>query len=104
VSNQEALQASDRYHAWEARHLIDLKQYVSHLIDLDKRRPVTSVIETFEKTLIDRKEVKKFRRGSVMAISMMATIVGDVMTVSGAIDFGDTLTARDDSGSRCKSR
>ena len=58
-----ALEASKMYHAWDGRNVSDVKPYVSHIDDLDRRKLVSGIIEEFEKTIIDGKEGEKFRWG-----------------------------------------
>lgn len=62
-SNPDALVASKRYHAWDGRNLLDVRPYIVHIDDFDRRKLVTNVIDEFQKTIIEGNECKKFRWG-----------------------------------------
>jgi Ser/Thr protein kinase RdoA (MazF antagonist) len=62
-SDPDALVASQRYHAWDGRNLLDARPYIVHIDDFDRRKLVTNVIDEFQKTIIEGKECEKFRMG-----------------------------------------
>eukprot|EP00581_Thalassiosira_minuscula_P028445 CAMPEP_0183753832 /NCGR_PEP_ID=MMETSP0739-20130205/3190_1 /TAXON_ID=385413 /ORGANISM="Thalassiosira miniscula, Strain CCMP1093" /LENGTH=660 /DNA_ID=CAMNT_0025990403 /DNA_START=61 /DNA_END=2043 /DNA_ORIENTATION=- len=93
-SDAAALKASKRYHAWDGRHLMDSKQYISYIDDVERRKLVTSIIDEFEKTIIEGKEGDNFRIGINHGDFNDANIIiGDDMKVAGVIDFGDTVSS-----------
>ena len=63
ASDSLALETSKTYSAWDGRNLSDMKPYVSHIDDVDRRKLVSGIIEAFEKTIIEGKESDKFRMG-----------------------------------------
>lgn len=96
ASDAATLELSKRYHAWDGRNLVDAMRYVEHIDDLQRRKLVTSVIDTFRQVIIDGVEGDKFRMGINHADFNDANIiVGDNdhtgTRVTGAIDFGDTV-------------
>ncbi len=62
-SDPDALVASKRYHAWDGRNLLDVRPYIVHIDDFDRRKIATNVIDEFRKTIIEGKEFEKFRMG-----------------------------------------
>ena len=64
-TNSTALASAKRYHAWDGKHLLDVKPYVSHIDDDKQSKLVTSVIDTFEKVIVEGKEGEKFRMGII---------------------------------------
>jgi Ser/Thr protein kinase RdoA (MazF antagonist) len=96
ASNPAALELSKTYHAWDGRNLVDAMRYVEHIDDPQRRKLVTSVIDTFRQVIIDGGEGKKFRWGVNHGDFNDANIIvsDDDSTgtrVAGAIDFGDTI-------------
>ncbi|KAL7542805.1 hypothetical protein ACHAWF_015072 [Thalassiosira exigua] len=92
ASDPDALRVAQRYHAWDGRHLADVRPYISHIDDPDRRTLVTGVMDAFEKTILEGKEGEKFRMGINHGDFNDANIiVDDAMQVSGCIDFGDTV-------------
>lgn len=96
ASDAATLELSKRYHAWDGRNLLDAMRFVEHIDDPHRRNLVTSVIDTFRKVILEGGNGDKFR----MAINHgdfndANIIVGDDdqtgMSVTGAIDFGDTV-------------
>ncbi|KAL7539812.1 hypothetical protein ACHAXR_009618 [Thalassiosira sp. AJA248-18] len=91
-SNPLALQASQRYFAWDGKNLMDLKPYIKYIDDIDRRKLVLSVIDSFQKTILEGKEGEKFRKGIIHGDFNDANIIiGNDMKCSGVIDFGDTV-------------
>lgn len=95
TSNKNALEASKHYHAWDGRHAADIDKFISHIDDDDRRKLITSIIESFKKDIIDSGEGEKFRMGMNHADYNDANIIvkndGTGIKVSGVIDFGDTV-------------
>lgn len=63
ASNPDTLQESKRYFAWDGRNLLDAKPFIVHIDDVDRRKLVTSVLDEFQKTMIEEKEGEKLRMG-----------------------------------------
>lgn len=63
TSNPEILQESKRYFAWDGRNLLDARPFIVHIDDVDRRKLVTSVLDEFQKTIIDGNEGEKLRMG-----------------------------------------
>eukprot|EP00804_Cyclotella_cryptica_P009540 CCRYP_006254-RB/>CCRYP_006254-RB protein AED:0.05 eAED:0.05 QI:307/1/1/1/0.33/0/4/670/323 len=96
ASDASALEISKRYFAWDGRHLMDAMPYVEHIDDPERRKLVSSVIDTFRKVILEGGEGNKFRLGINHGdFSDANIIVSDLdntgLRVSGAIDFGDTV-------------
>ena len=96
ASDPATLEIAKRYHAWDGRHLVDAMQYVTYIDDTERRKLVTSVIDTFREMIIDGGECKKFRMGVNHGDFNDANIIVSDddhtgLRVAGAIDFGDTV-------------
>lgn len=96
ASDATALEISKRYFAWDGRHLMDAMPYVEHIDDPERRKLVTSVIDTFRTVILEGDEGKKFRMGINHGDFNDANIIVSDhdhtgLRVSGAIDFGDTV-------------
>lgn len=96
ASDPTTLEIAKRYHAWDGRHLVDAMPYVKHIDDTERRKLVTSVIDTFREVIIDGGECKKFRMGVNHGDFNDANIIvrdddHTGLRVAGAIDFGDTV-------------
>lgn len=77
-SDTDALSAAKRYFAWDGINLMDLKPYISHIDDVDRRQLVSNVIDEFEKIILDGKEGEKFRMGMLHGDFNDANIVSFV--------------------------
>ena len=91
--DESLLVPSQRYHQWDGKNTCDLRKFV-HCIDDSRRRDlVLSVIDAFEKELIDTGIASQFRRGVIHGDFNDANIIVDTheMKVAGVIDFGDSV-------------
>ena len=90
-SNEEAIKAADRYHAWDGKNTLDVEKFV-HCIDNEQRRDlVKSVLSAFKSDLIDSGDVPLFRKGILQGDFNDANIIlNQDKNVAGVIDFGDT--------------
>ena len=94
--DEDALQASKKYHAWDGRHFADVEKYMSHIEDKDRMMLVSSIVHTFKKEIVESGEGDKFRMGINHADFNDANIIvndvdGTGIKVAGVIDFGDTV-------------
>ncbi|KAL3800538.1 hypothetical protein ACHAW5_001997 [Stephanodiscus triporus] len=92
TSDPDILQESKRYFAWDGRNLLDARPFIVHIDDIDKRKLVTSVLDEFQKTIVEGKEGEKLRMGIIHGdFNDGNLIIGNDMMISGVIDFGDSL-------------
>ena len=94
--DEDALKASQRYHAWDARNLMDLEPYISYIDDPNRQKLLSSIIHSFRRTILDEKEGENFRKGINHGDYNDANIIvrdddGTGIKVSGVIDFGDSV-------------
>lgn len=86
------LSAARRYHQWDGKNTADLANFVKYIGDKTRRSMVESVIETFQKDLIDSKVYEQFPVSLIHADFNDANILLDGnCRVLGVIDFGDSL-------------
>ena len=91
--DESLLVPSQRYHQWDGKNSCDLRKFV-HCIDDSRRRDlVLSVIDAFERELVDTGIASQFRRGVIHGDFNDANIIVDTheMKIAGVIDFGDSV-------------
>eukprot|EP00978_Attheya_sp_CCMP212_P016003 scaffold41630_cov50-Attheya_sp.AAC.2 len=90
----DQVQYGKRYHAWDGKHTLDLKPFISYVQGEERQNMVRSVLDAFESQLIQTKVGDSFRSGILMGdyndanILMNETEHGEV---AGLIDFGDSV-------------
>jgi Ser/Thr protein kinase RdoA (MazF antagonist) len=90
--NTDELTAAKRYHQWDGKNTKDLKDFVKYIQDERKRSMVESIIEAFQKDLIDSKVAENFPKSLIHGDFNDANILLDEdCCVSGVIDFGDSV-------------
>lgn len=89
----DQLDAAKRYHQWDGKNTADLRDFVKYVTNDRRRSMVESVIETFQKDLIDSKVAEtSFKKSLIHADFNDANfLLGDDFCVSGVIDFGDSV-------------
>ena len=86
------LAAARRYHQWDTKNTADLKEFVQYIGNTKRRSMVESVIEAFQRDIIDSKAYQDFPVSLIHADFNDANILLDEnCRVSGVIDFGDSL-------------
>lgn len=89
----DQLDAAKRYHQWDGKNTADLRDFVKYVTDDRRRLIVESVIDAFQKDLIDSKVAEQsFQKSLIHADFNDANfMLGDDFSVSGVIDFGDSV-------------
>jgi Ser/Thr protein kinase RdoA (MazF antagonist) len=88
----EKLQAAKRYHQWDGKNTLDLKDWVQYIKDDHRRSMVESVIETFQKELVDTRVAESFQKSLIHGDFNDANfLLNDDFCVTGVIDFGDSV-------------
>jgi Ser/Thr protein kinase RdoA (MazF antagonist) len=86
------LAAARRYHQWDGKNTRDLKGFVQYVDDPIRRSMVESVIEAFQKDIIESKVAEVLPVSLIHADFNDANILLDKnCRVSGVIDFGDSV-------------
>ena len=86
------LAASRRYHQWDGKNTADLKNFLPCIQDEAKRGMVQSVLDAFQRDLIDSGDSAKFRQALIHGDFNDANIIFDEnFAVSGVLDFGDSV-------------
>mmetsp|Transcript_35253 Transcript_35253/g.54121 ORF Transcript_35253/g.54121 Transcript_35253/m.54121 type:complete len:405 (-) Transcript_35253:158-1372(-) len=92
IPDSPALEAANRYHAWDGKNTTDLEGYVSCIHNPKRRALVQSVLAAFQRELIDTGTHETFRKGVLQADFNDANIImDDKWNVCGIIDFGDSV-------------
>eukprot|EP00980_Cylindrotheca_fusiformis_P017911 scaffold5682_cov140-Cylindrotheca_fusiformis.AAC.22 len=90
--NTEKLAAARRFHQWDGKNTCDIKNFIKYVDDPARRAMVQSVVDTFQKELIDSKVADSFPVALIHADFNDANILLDEdCRVSGVIDFGDSV-------------
>lgn len=83
--------ASQRFHAWDGKNTIQVRDWVSAIDNPKRLAMVESVISSFENDILKSGAGAKFRKGINQGDFNDANILVDQdLQVSGAIDFGDS--------------
>ena len=86
------MDAARRYHQWDGKNTADLKNFVDCIKDVRRKEMVESVLEAFQKELIDSKAAESFPKSLIHGDFNDANIlVNKDFLVSGVIDFGDSV-------------
>lgn len=87
------LAASKRYHQWDGRNTLDVRDFLQYVEDDRKRGMVASVLDAFQTELIDTKVAEtSFTKALIHADFNDANFLLDGnFCVSGVIDFGDSV-------------
>jgi Ser/Thr protein kinase RdoA (MazF antagonist) len=81
-----------RYHQWDGKHTADLESFVQHIPDQKRRSLVESVLDAFQRDILDTGIDKKFRTGALHGDFNDANILVDEdLNATGVIDFGDSI-------------
>ena len=92
LPNSDQLEAAKRYHQWDGKNTADLKDFVKYVTNDHRRAIVESVIETFQKDIIDSRVCETFEKSLIHADFNDANfLLDDNCCVSGVIDFGDSV-------------
>ena len=91
MEDESLLVPARRFHQWDGKNTAGLADFV-HCIQDDKRRGlVESIIDSFQKEIIDSGDASQFRKGIIHGDFNDANIILDNdFTVFGVIDFGDS--------------
>ena len=85
------LDAARRYHQWDGKNTADLRQFCKHIPDEKRRGMILSIIDAFQKEIIDSNDAAELRVGVNHGDFNDANILlGDDLTALGVIDFGDS--------------
>jgi Ser/Thr protein kinase RdoA (MazF antagonist) len=92
LSTDEVL-AAKRYHQWDGKNTLDLRNFTRYIDDDRKRGMVESVLDAFQTELIDSKVAEtSFPTGLIHGDFNDANFLLDNdFCVSGVIDFGDSV-------------
>jgi hypothetical protein len=87
------LHAARRYHQWDGKNTTDLKDFVQYIMEDTKRSMVVSVIDAFQKDLIDSGVAEQsFPKSLIHGDFNDANfLLNDNFQVTGVIDFGDSV-------------
>lgn len=97
----ESCAAADRHHAWDGKNTLEVREYTKFIPDEQRRGMVESILDAFQRDIIDKKV--EFRTGILQADFNDANILVDNdLTVSGVIDFGDSVRRYVRSVDSCK--
>lgn len=92
LQDPSVLHAARKYHQWDGKHTADLRKYTSFIKDERRRRLVESILDHFQKEILDQGVHEMFRTGVNHGDFNDANIIlDDEFQVVGAIDFGDSV-------------
>lgn len=92
VLDDSLLIPARRYHQWDGKNTVDLRKFTDYIADERRRHLVLSVIDAFQRELLDSGAASHFRVGVIHGDFNDANIlVDDSMKVCGVIDFGDSI-------------
>ena len=88
----DELAAAKRFHQWDGKHTMGLKDYVGYIEDPRRKAMVESVVAAFQRDVLDSKICDKLEKGIIMGDFNDANIIVDSnFFVCGVIDFGDSV-------------
>jgi Ser/Thr protein kinase RdoA (MazF antagonist) len=88
----EELAAAKRFHQWDGRNTMGLKDFVGYIQDPTRRAMVESVIDAFQVDILDSNVCDTFEKGIIHGDFNDANILVDSnFSVCGVIDFGDSV-------------
>ena len=83
--------AANRYHQWDGKNTADLRIFVQHIGDEKRRNLVVSVLDAFQRELLESGASAQFRTGVNHGDFNDANIMVDQdFSLTGVIDFGDS--------------
>jgi hypothetical protein len=86
------LTAAKRYHQWDGKNTMDLKDWTKYIQDDRKRSMIESILQAFDQDLIQSGDAGKFPTGLIHGDCNDANVLlDDKLRVSGVIDFGDSV-------------
>ena len=96
LRDESLLVAARRYHQWDGKNTLGLRNFVHYIKDERRRKLVESILDAFQKEIIDSKVGESFRKGVNHADYNDANILTLMSSdgnlhVSGVIDFGDSV-------------
>lgn len=85
--------AADRFHAWDGKNTVEIRPFVEHITDERRRNMVTSVLDAFQREILDSGDAQKLRTGIIQGDFNDANVLMDSdFHVCGIIDFGDSVS------------
>lgn len=92
VLDESLLVPARRYHQWDGKNTADLRRFVQHIDNTRRRDLVVSVIDAFQRDVLDSGAADRFRKGVNHGDFNDANILmDDNLKVAGIIDFGDSV-------------
>ena len=92
IIDRSVLEPAGRYHQWDGKNTADLRSFSECIKDEQRRNLVVSILDAFQRDIIDSGDSAKFRVGVNQGDYNDANILlNDDFTVSGVIDFGDSV-------------
>lgn len=92
ILDESLLDGARRYHQWDGKNTADLKKFVHHIDNSRRRDLVCSVIEAFQRDIVDSGVADRFRKGvNHSDFNDANVLVNDELKMSGIIDFGDSV-------------
>lgn len=86
------LHAAKRFHQWDGKNTMGIKDFVGYIQDTRRRSMVTSVLEAFQTEILDSKVYESFATQVIHGDFNDANmLVNSDYLVSGVIDFGDSV-------------
>ena len=86
------LTAAKRYHQWDGKNTLDLKDWTQYIQDDRKRTMIESILQAFDQELIQSGDAAKFPTSLIHGDCNDANVLLDSkLKVSGVIDFGDSV-------------
>lgn len=88
----DELAAAKRFHQWDGKNTMGLKDFLHCIEDSRRRGMVESVLDSFQKEILDSKVCDTFEKGVIHGDFNDANIMVDSdFLVAGVIDFGDSV-------------
>jgi Ser/Thr protein kinase RdoA (MazF antagonist) len=87
------LLAAKRYHQWDGKNTLDLRDFVQYIDDDRRKAMVSSVIDAFQTELMDTNVAEEFFQTALIHgdFNDANFLLDDKFCVSGVIDFGDSV-------------
>ena len=84
--------AAERFHAWDGKNTAELRPFLKYIKNQQRRLMITSILDTFQQSILDSGDAKKFRTGIIHGDFHDANIlVNKDFRICGVIDFGDCV-------------
>jgi len=92
VLDESLLIPARKYHQWDGKNTCDLRRFVRYIGSARRRELVVSVIDAFQREILDSGVSKRFRTGILHGDFNDANIiVDDRINIVGCIDVGDSV-------------